>query len=104
MTISLQIESDNGLWILAANYCEVKKKYYGVSLSNPVDGGFWDSAKYLYEELYPLVDKMLNNKPTVAVTDENLEVYVYLCENRGDIAQLHQILSKGRELLWDKIS
>lgn len=104
MTISLQIESDNGLWILAANYCEVKKKYYGVSLTNPVDGNSWDNVYYIYKELYPMVFQMLLNRPTVAVTDENLEVYDYLCENRDDIVQLHQIIAKSVELGWNKIS
>lgn len=105
MTISLHIESENGKWLLAANYCEKKKRYYGVRMEvNPVENALWDGVSYLYEALFPMVDAMLHNRPTVAVTDENLEVYDYLCENRQDIAQLHEILVKGRELSWDKIS
>lgn len=96
-TIYLTISGVSGTCELAANYDEVKRRYYMPSLALKTPDGeideFWDNSTYLFVELYD----SLNN---YIFTDESPELSTYLMEHRDELLSL---LDKGVELGWHKI-
>ena len=103
MIVYLTIESDNSKWKLQANYDEIKKRYYGVSLANPIEDDIWDSPEFLFKELAPMVLHMNNLSTTIPVLDDCTDVYYWLINNRLEIAELNEILQYAVGLGWGKI-
>lgn len=107
MTISTTIESDNGEWELSANYNEEKKRFYGVGLLVPKevdnDSRYWDNPAYLYEELFPMIEKMHNREITIPVTELNTSIYRYLQYDKTNVDELYEVLNYGKQMGWQKI-
>lgn len=104
MIVYLTIESDNSKWKLQANYDEIKKRYYGVSLAIPMVDDIWDSPRYLFEDLAVMVKAMYaNNNEDYFVSNDNFPVHKWLIDNREEIPQLNEILQYAVGLGWGKI-
>lgn len=104
MIISLEILSENGDWLLTANYDEEKLHYYGVSLKNPIDKTYWDNPSFLYEELAPMVRAMYEDQYfTQSLTDYTFKVFEWLSNNKEQIEELNEILQYSIKLGWNKI-
>ena len=96
-TISLNIRGYSDTCLLAANYDEVKRKYYMPGLEIKTRDGkideYWDNGDYLFGELY-------TNLTNYIFTDSDLGISTYLMDNRDELLSL---LEKGIDLGWNKL-
>lgn len=107
MTITTKILSDNEEWELSANYDEKKKQYYCCHLYVPKgiddESRVWDNPSYLFQELFPMIEKMHNRDATIPISGLNIDIYKYLQYDKENVDELYEVLSFGIKMGWDKI-
>lgn len=104
MIVYLTVQSENSEWEISASYDEIKKRYYGVSLKNPIEPIAWDNAGYLFNDLVVMVKAMNDdNNKDYFVSNESFSVHKWLKINSEEIPQLNKILQYAVGLGWGKI-